>query len=149
MFYNELSAKYLFWTCQGIYSAFFRYFRKYLVAASTCFSHKWPRYVVSLFQTRTPLHVLLRSPVEAAENSCGNNCWIQPTNKFNQNKFYRRCSMKGTEQCNFIKCLDSDYKEKKENVLLHREIGRLQVSFSLQQLTYSVAVSWFVLLSLT
>ena len=66
MFYNELSAKYLFWTCQGIHSVFFIYFHNYLAAVSACLSHKWPRYIGSLFETRTPLHVLLRSPVETA-----------------------------------------------------------------------------------
>ena len=172
MFYNELSAKYLFWTCQGIHFVFFRYFRNYLVAVSTCISHKWPTYIVSLLEIRTPWHAsfcwncrcllyyifwefrnsyfqetvlktiisvvvksmkpacqaasfhkscrpavamlyVLRSPVETAENSCGNNCWIQPTNKFNQNKFYRRCSIKGTKQWkNFEKVsLDSDCNE--------------------------------------
>ena len=33
---------------------------------------------------------LLRSPVKTVGNSCGNNCWIQPTNKFNKNKLYWR-----------------------------------------------------------
>ena len=56
MFYNELSAKYLFWTCQGIHFVFFRYFRNYLVAVSTCISHKWPTYIVSLLEIRTPWH---------------------------------------------------------------------------------------------
>ena len=37
--------------------------------------------------------------------------------------------------------LDSDCKETKENVPLHREMGRLQLSFSLQQLIYVVLVS--------
>ena len=59
MFYNELSAKYLFWTYQGIHCVFFRYLRNYLAAVSTCVSHKWPKYIVSLFETRTPLHVFL------------------------------------------------------------------------------------------
>ena len=77
----------------------------YLVAVSTCVSHKWHRYIVNLFETSTPFLVLLRSPVKTAAYSCGNNCWLQPTNKFNQNNFYRRCSTKGTEQCNFVKCL--------------------------------------------
>ena len=151
MFYNELSAKYLFWTCQGIHSVFFRFFRNYHVAVSTCISHNWRRYIVSLLETRTPFHVfylllllklslspivfviyfenlgaaifkrqfskpsllyLVRSPAKKAENSCGNNCWMQHTNKFNQNKFYRRCWTKGryrTMQLRKIS-LDSDCK---------------------------------------
>ena len=56
MFYNELSAKYLFWTCQWIHSVFSKYFRNYLAAVSTYVSHKWPIYIVGLFETRTPLH---------------------------------------------------------------------------------------------
>ena len=67
-------------------------------ACETASFHKsWRPVVATLY--------LLRSPVKIAENSCGNNCWIQPTNIFNQKKFYRRCSTKGTKQCNFIKCL--------------------------------------------
>ena len=44
--------------------------------------------------------------------------------------------------------LDYDCKETLENVHLHREMDRLQLSFSLQQLICFVAVSRFVLLSL-
>ena len=61
MFYNALSAKFLFWTCQRIHCFFFFFFifSQYLVAVSTCVSQKWSRYIVSLFETRAPLHVLL------------------------------------------------------------------------------------------
>ena len=38
---------------------FFQIFPQYLVAVSTCVSQKWSRYIVSLFETRAPLHVLL------------------------------------------------------------------------------------------
>ena len=109
-----------------------------LVVVYTCVSHEWPRYIVSLFESRTPLHVLLRAFVKTAENSCRNNCLTQPTNKFSQNKVYRRCSIKATEQCNFVKCL---------SVLIARE-HRLQLPFDLQELICFVVVSWFVLLSL-
>ena len=88
---------------------------------------------------------LLRSPVETAENSCNSNCWIQPTKKLNQNKFYWRRSTKGTEQCNFVKRLSILIaKETWEIVPLHREIGRLQLSFSLQQLCCSIMKRYFL-----
>ena len=164
MFYNELSAKYLFWTCKGIHSVFFRYFSNYLVAVSTWVSHKWPRYVVSLFEIRTPLHVffvkiVVVSLIIYAENlgtaifkkqfskpsfELWSNLWIQPvkqlvftrvaglqlqrytyldhlskqqkiaavitveynlpTNLFEINSI-EGVQTKGTEQCNFVKCL--------------------------------------------
>ena len=57
MFYNELSAK-LFWTCQGIHFFFLKYFRNTLWLFLCAFPKSDPD-VVSLFETRTLLHVLL------------------------------------------------------------------------------------------
>ena len=73
MFYNELSAKYLFWTCHAVHSVFFRYSRNYLVAVSACISHKWPRYIVSLFETGIPSHALFLLKLPLSSLLCFGN----------------------------------------------------------------------------
>ena len=66
-------------------------------------TNPWP-YLITLYK------------IIKTENSCGNNCWIQPTNKFNRNKFYRSFLAKYTEQCNFVKCLSILIANKHKNI---------------------------------
>ena len=109
------------------------------LACETASFHKGCRPVVATLY-------LLRSPVETAENSCDNNCWKQPTKKFNQNKFYWRCSTKGIEQCNFVKHL-SILIARKHNMCPF--IEKWVDCTCLLVYNNFVVVSWLVLLSLT
>ena len=162
MFYNELAAT---TTSEPVkeFTVLFRYFRNYHAAVLTCVSHKWPRYVVSYFEARTPLqfffflffakivivsfiihfenlgtaifkkhrnhHLSCRQSVKTVSETArvarlqsqrytfldqlSKQLKIAAviTVKYNlpinliQNKFYRRCSTKGTEQCSFVKHL--------------------------------------------